>query len=72
MANQDKLNPMTRAPFPPPRHQGLPWIYKDRQLEEAVFFANSWQEIAAKVRASNLRISYRTILYETPTEEITP
>jgi hypothetical protein len=63
---------MRLHPFPPPRHQGLPWIYIDRQLEEAVFFANSWQEIAAKVRASNLRISYRTILYETPTEEILP
>jgi hypothetical protein len=50
----------------------LSWIYKDRQLEEAVFFANEWQEIAARVRASNLRISYRTILYETPTEEIIP
>jgi hypothetical protein len=50
----------------------LPWIYIDRQLEEAVFFANEWREIAAMVRASNLRISYRTIMYETPTEEILP
>jgi hypothetical protein len=63
---------MTRAQFPPPRPKGLPWLYKDRQLEEAVFFANSWQEIAARVRASNLRISYRTIICETPTEEINP
>ena len=63
---------MTIHQFPPPRPQGLSWIYKDRQLEEAVFFANEWQEIAARVRASNLRISYRTILYETPTEEIIP
>jgi len=63
---------MTLRPFPLPRPQGLTWIYKDRNLEEAVFFANSWQEIAANVRASNLRISYRTILYETPTEEIIP
>jgi hypothetical protein len=48
--------------FPLPKHDGLPWHALDPQLEYALFDANDWQEVAQRIRQSNLRLAIRLAL----------